>query len=941
MSTTPYSEADTRQQLIDARLRLAGWDVVDPSQVIRELDIHVGGASAAVRREKPVQYAGHRFADYALVLRGNPTAVVEAKKTSRDAQLGQEQAKQYAEQLQRIHGGRLPFIMYTNGHSIFFWDSERSSPAPVMGFPSRDDLEWLAQRRETRGALSVELINTAIAGRDYQIEAVRTLLDAVEHGGRRFLMVMATGTGKTRVAVALVDALMRAHWVKRVLFLVDRLALQEQALGAFKEHLPAAPRWPEEGETVFDRNRRIYVTTYPTMLNLIHAGTTPATWISPFFFDLIIADESHRSIYNTYKQVVSYFHGLTLGLTATPRDQIDHDTFTLFDCPSGEPTFAYTFDEAINHDPPYLCNFEVLNVRTKFQVQGIRGPALNEPEREQLSLEGIDPDTIDFEGTDLELKVTNSGTNALIVREFMEESIKDPSGTLPGKSIIFAVSVKHARRLQDLFDQMYPEHRGRLARVIVSDDSRAHGKGGLLDQFKTQNMPRVAISVDMLDTGVDIREVVNLVFAKPVYSYVKFWQMIGRGTRVLDENRTLRKPWCPEKDKFLIIDCWGNFEYFQMHPRGREPGEQVPMPVRLFRARLAKLEVALARNAHAVIEQVKRDLRADIAALPANNVVVLENQAHLAVVQSNAFWTHLGRDDMRFLRGTIAPILRAKSDADFKALRFETDVLELGAALLSGNREAAQALRETVVEQVAELPLGVNLVAAERELIDGVQGDDWWAAVDDAKLGDLVVRLGPLMRFRQQRPDPILALNLADLAAVRERIIVGPDGRDMPIAAYKERVEQAVRALVGENPVLQRLQMGAPVSEADLHGLAELLRRQDPGVDEERLRKAYDVRTASFIELIRHVLGVGTPLERRSTYVTRRFEDFIATHTTYTALQIRFLQTLRTFILQRGRLERRDLLEAPFTQLHPQGARGVFTPAEIEELVSFTQDLVA
>jgi hypothetical protein len=328
-----------------------------------------------------------------------------------------------------------------------------------MGFPTRDDLEWLAQRRETQGPLSVELLNPAIAGRDYQIEAVRTLLEAIEARRRKFLMVMATGTGKTRTAAALVDALMRAHWVKRVLFLVDRLALQEQALLAFKEHLPAAPRWPDQEETRFDRNRRIYVTTYPTMLNLIHAGTTPATWISPFFFDLIIADESHRSIYNVYQQVVRYFYGLTLGLTATPAITWT-TTPSLFDCSTHDPTFAYGFDEAVRHDPPYLCDFEVLNVRTKSQVEGIRGPRLDEPEREQLALEGLDPDAIDFEGTDLEQKVTNSGTNAVIVHEFMEECIKDPTGTLPGKSIFFAVSVKHARRLQDLFDRCIPSTGG-------------------------------------------------------------------------------------------------------------------------------------------------------------------------------------------------------------------------------------------------------------------------------------------------------------------------------------------------------------------------------------------------------------------------------------------------------------------------------------------------
>ena len=940
MTPEPYSEADTRQQVIDQNLRLAGWNLDDPSQVIQELDIYVAEGKTGAVRERATKYAGHQFADYGLVLRGVPAAVIEAKKTSRDAQLGQEQGLQYAERLRQIHHCPTPFVLYTNGYDTFFWDSELYPPAKVPGFPTRDDLEWMAERREGRRPLSVELINTAIAGRDYQIEAIRTLLDAIESRRRKFLMVMATGTGKTRTAVALVDALLRSRWVKRVLFLVDRIPLQEQALLAFKEHLPASPRWPEQGETTFDRNRRIYVTTYPTMLNLIHAGTTPANWISPFFFDLIIADESHRSIYNTYQQVVRYFHGLTLGLTATPRDHVDHDTFTLFDCPTGDPTFAYGFEEAVRHDPPYLCDFEVLKVRSKFQVEGIRGPQLGEPEREQLELEGLDPEAIDFEGTDLELKVTNSGTNAVIVREFMEEAIKDPTGTLPGKSIIFAVSVKHARKLQDLFDQLYPEHRGRLARVLVAEDSRVYGKGGLLDQFKNQDMPRVAISVDMLDTGVDVREAVNLVFAKPVYSYVKFWQMIGRGTRVLEADPRLRKPWCPEKDRFLIIDCWNNFEYFEMNPKGREPGQQVPMPVRLFWARLDQLEAAQLRAANDTTEALKADLRKALADLPANNVVVLERQADLARVRDDRFWHRLGADDLGFLRKTIAPILRAKSDADFKALRFETDVVDLGTALLLGNPDARDALRDAIIEQVEELPLGVNLVARERGLIEAVLTAPWWIDADDTKLRQLVDRLAPLMRFREQRRDPMLSLNLSDITAVHERIAIAPDGRDMPIAAYRHRVEETVQALLAQNPVLQRIQTGDRVTEEDLRELAELLRRQDPGIDEERLRKVYDARTASFLALMRHVLGV-EPLERWSVVVTREFERFISEHTTYTALQVRFLQTLRTFLLHRGRVERRDLVDSPFTRIHPDGVRGVFPPQEIEEILRFAGALAA
>lgn len=936
--TGPYSETDTRQQIIDEKLRLAGWNVDDPGQVIQELDIYVGGEGGATRER--ARHAGHRFVDYALQLRGRPAVVIEAKKTSRSAQLGQEQAMQYAQQLRDRAGVPLPFIIYSNGHETYFWDSAQYPPARVFGFPTREDLEWLVERRETRRPLSVELINRSIAGRDYQIEAVRAILDAIESRRGKFLLVMATGTGKTRTAAALVDVLQRAHWAKRVLFLVDRIALQGQALDAFREHLPNTPLWPQQGETRFDRNRRIYVSTYPTMLNLIHGGTTRDSWISPFFFDLIIADESHRSIYNIYRQVVSYFHGLTLGLTATPRDHVDFDTFNLFDCPSGEPTFAYTFDEAVAHDPPYLCDFEVLRVRTKFQVEGIRGPQLGGGEREQLELEGLDPDAIDFEGTDLEQKVTNSGTNALIVREFMEESIKDPGGVLPGKSIIFAVSKQHAYRLQELFDQLYPEHRGRLARVLVSDDSRVHGRGGLLDQFRTQDFPRVAISVDMLDTGVDVREVVNLVFAKPVYSYVKFWQMIGRGTRVLEGDRARRKPWCAEKDRFLVIDCWGNFEYFRLQPRGKEPGQQIPMPVRLFRARLDQLDAALRRGASEVVEQAKADLQADIGSLPANNVVVLERQRELAVVRDPGFWSRLDGAALGYLRLTIAPILRAQTGLDFKSLRFQTDIVELGIAMLDGRADAAQSLREIVISQIAELPLGVNLVARERELIAAAQTPEWWQRVRQDGLRDLAARLGPLMRFRQDRAAAMVALNLADLTAVRDRITIGPDGRDLPVSVYRQRVEETVRQLLAHNPVLQRLQSGEPVTDSDIRELAELLSRQDPGIDEQRLRRVYDVRRASFEQLMRHVLGV-EPIESWSTAVSRAFDDYIADHSNYTALQIRFLRTLRTFLLQRGRVERRDLVDSPFTQLHPEGVRGVFATGEIEELVRFTEGLVA
>ncbi|MBZ5588383.1 MAG: DEAD/DEAH box helicase family protein [Acidobacteriia bacterium] len=934
------NEAETRRRLIDEDLRLAGWVLDDPSQVIQELDIVVGDTERARVAEPESPYAGHQFADYGLLMHGKPIAVVEAKRTSKDAELGREQALRYATNLQRIHGGPLPFILYTNGYQTFLWEHGFYPPVQVHGFPTPDDLEWMDRRREGRKPLSVELIDTKISGRDYQIAAIRAVLEALEAKRTKLLLVMATGTGKTRVAVSLIDVLFRARWAKRVLFLVDRIALRDQALAAFKEFMPSEPAWPQEGDRSFVRGRRVYVTTYPTMLNLIQGSESPSAWISPHYFDVVIADESHRSIYNIYQQTLGYFHAIKIGLTATPTDRIDHDTFELFDCETYDPTFAYTYEEAIAHQPPYLCDFEVLKVRSKFQIEGIQGGALPPQVQSRLVAEGKDLDDIDFEGTDLERKVTNSGTNALIVREFMEECIKDPSGVLPGKTIVFAISKGHARRLEALFDRLYPEHAGRLARVLVSDDRFVYGKGGLLEQFKTQEMPRVAISVDLLDTGVDVRELVNLVFAKPVYSYVKFWQMIGRGTRVLEVDPAKRRPWCPEKDRFLIIDCWGNFEYFKMNPKGREPEQQAALPVRLFRARIEKLEAAVTAGRADIAELVKADLRADLAGLPRNNVVVKEAASDLATVRDDQFWEHLGAEGLVFLRTVIAPVLRARSEADFKALRFETEVVELGTALLQDNREAFEAIRDSVVLQVSELPLSVNLVARQRDLIEAVQGPAWWAQPTDGKLRELARRLAPLMRFRQRRSEPMMKLDIADLLATKEWVEVGPEHERMTSSAYRARVEAYVQELVASNPLVARIKAGEAVSDEEIHQLADLLERHDPHITVQLLRKVYNHRGADFVRLLRHVLGVER-LELWPETVTQAFDAFIAAHTTLGGLQLQFLQTLKTFILQTGRLAKEDLVQPPFTQLHPRGIRGVFKPAEIEEVMRLAERLVA
>jgi len=580
------SEAQTRREIIDKRLMKAGWDINNPQQVTLELDIWLKNQPIIAEPASP--YSGHLFADYAILDKyGKPIVVIEAKRTSEDPEKGKIQALNYAEKISETQNVSMPLVFYTNGYDIYFWDSKRYPPRKVFGFPTIADIERILFLRDNVKPLSSNLINPSISGRPYQIQAIRSVLEKMEQKRRQFLLVMATGTGKTRTCMGLLDVLMRSNWTQKVLFLVDRVALAQQAIEAIQDHLPNAPYWPKQGEKTFKADRRIYVATYPTMLNLIQQDICP---LNPHYFDMIVADESHRSIYNVYKNIFDYFDAVQLGLTATPKDHIDHNTFEMFDCENEMPTFAYSYQEAIDNVPPYLCDFEALSIKTKFQAEGINSETISENDMIKIIRDGEDPDLYNFEGTDLEKKVSNRGTNTVIVREFMEESIKDPSGVLPGKTIFFAISKKHAYRLCEVMNNLYPEYKGRLAEVILSDVKGVHGKGGLLDQFKNQDMPRIAISVDMLDTGIDIRELVNLVFAKPVFSYTKFWQMIGRGTRILEPEKI--KSWCPEKDKFLIMDCWQNFEYFKMRPKGKEPTATAPLPVRLFWARIEKLDIA-------------------------------------------------------------------------------------------------------------------------------------------------------------------------------------------------------------------------------------------------------------------------------------------------------------------------------------------------------------
>lgn len=929
------NESKTRKLLIDKQLKEAGWDVSDHTQVTSEYAINIGFTKEI--QEPQTKYQGFQFSDYVLLGKnGKPLAVVEAKKTSKDAELGREQAKQYCLNIQKESEGELPFCFYTNGHEIFFWDIGNYPPQKVVGYPTRDDLERYLYIQKNRKPLLTELINVDIAGRDYQIQAIRSVMEGIEKKRKNFLLVMATGTGKTRTCIALIDVLMRASWAERVLFLVDRIALRNQALDAFKEHLPHEPKWPKVGEKSIAKDRRIYISTYPTMLNIIR---DKAYSLSPHFFDLVVVDESHRSIYNTYKEVLHYFKTITVGLTATPTNIIDHNTFDLFKCEDGIPNYAYSYEEAVNNIPPFLCNFQVMKIQTKFQEEGINKRTITLNDQKKLIQEGKDIEEIEFEGSEIEKTVINKGTNVAIVKAFMEGSIKDTNGVLPGKTIFFCMSISHARRVEKIFDALYPEYAGELAKVIVSDDPRVYGKGGLLHQFTHNDMPRIAISVDMLDTGIDVREIVNLVFAKPVYSYTKFWQMIGRGTRLLEPTKI--KPWCPEKDSFLIIDCWDNFEYFQLNPTGREAKPQIPLPVRFAGFRIDKIEAALDKSEPEIAAKEIQNLKIQIEGLPQESIVIKDAKAELAKLDEG-FWKSLNSIKIDFLKKTVKPLFRTVSQADFKAMRFRKEVLELSLAYLKVETEKYETLKECIIETVSKLPLTINLVSKHKPFIDRVQTNAFWKDIEDDAFDLLADTIAPLVKFISSGtsisgPEK---LNLLDIITTKEMVEFGPANEAVSITKYKEMVENRINELTQNNPILQKIRDGLTVSKEESKQLADDLFNDEPHITEELLRKVYKHQKAQFIQFVKHILGVEN-LESFEEQVTKLFQVFIATHNNLNTRQMDFLNLLKSYIIEKGTIEKRNLVEAPFTIIHPKGIRGIFSTQEIKDILELTEKLAA
>ena len=899
-----YREDETRDAFIDLLLHEAGWAL--------------GGYND---REYPVtgmpSTTGKGYVDYVLWGDdGRPLAVVEAKRTRRSPLEGQEQARLYADALE-AQFGRRPVIFYTNGYEHFVWDDHPAigyPPRQISGFFTRQQLERMVQRRETRRSLADEPIDTAIAGRYYQRRAVRAVDDAYDRKQRQALLVMATGTGKTRTAAAIIKQLVDANWAKTVLFLADRTALVKQAARAFVELMPEVP------VVNLVENRagtgRVYASTYQTMMGLAQRTDDDGNrTFGAGAFDLIVIDEAHRSVYAKYGYLFEHFDALLLGLTATPKDEVDHNTYRLFHLEDGVPTDAYGLDRAV--DDGYLVPPHGISVGTTFLRQGIRYDDLSPAEKDMWDLMdwGDDgpPDSIDAD--EINRFLFNADTVDKVLALLMESGHKVAGGDTLAKTIIFAKNQRHADFIAQRFDAGWPELAGSFARVITHGVSYADH---LIEKFGEANeMPQIAISVDMLDTGIDVPEVANLVFFKPVRSKTKFWQMIGRGTRL---RPGLYGDGDDKKD-FFVFDFCGNLEFFSQDLPTAEGSTQKSLTQRIYEQRLALVCGLDASRGDDTLRESAADLLHEfVRGMTLDNVLVRPHRRFVEKFSERAAWDALGEVEAAEAL-TLGGLPSALNLGKEPSKRFDLLVLRRQVADLEGDAALAERCRETI-QAIAQDLLGkttIPLVAQQAELLDEVAGEQWWVDVTLPMLELVRLRLRDLAAFvtSEGSANPVYTdfedslVEAADVSLPGTTPGMNWERFCAKAAAYLREHENEV--------ALQKLRRNRQLTTVDLEALEGLL--IEAGAQETHLERA-KTETGGLGLFARSLVGLDPEA------VLEAFADFLD-NSKYDVNQVRYMTMVVDELTATGVMEPSRLYESPYTDDMPQGPDMAFPDGEV------------
>jgi type I restriction enzyme R subunit len=876
------NEFDTRQKYIDLDLKLAGWEF--GQNAVREYEV------TGMPNDQ-----GIGFVDYVLFGdNGKPIAVVEAKRTSNDPNVGKQQAKLYADCIQQMHGQR-PVIFYTNGFETYIWH-QPYPPRRVSGFYNNADLKLVIDRLTMKRELKNVEINDDITNRYYQKESILSVCDALENNERKMLLVMATGSGKTRTAISIVDVLSRHNWVKNVLFLADRKTLLLQAKKNFNNLLPSLSLCnlldnkdnPEESRMVFS--------TYPTMMNAIDdvKRKDGKKLFTVGHFDLIIVDESHRSIYKKYRSIFNYFDGMLLGLTATPKDEIDKNTYEIFNLESGVPTYAYELEKAVEDE--YLVDYRTIETKMKFLEEGIRYDDLTDEEKELYEETFEDEVGDDIDSGALNEWLFNADTIDSVLKNLMEKGIHVEGGDKLGKTIIFAKNHQHALKIVERFDALFPEYGGEFAKVI---DYSVNYYQTLIEEFSTkEKMPQIAVSVDMLDTGVDIPEVVNLVFFKKVRSKSKFWQMIGRGTRLCPDLLGIGQ----DKTHFLIFDYCGNFEFFRENPKGMEGKATESLTEKLFNSKveiIKELQGMEYQSEDYVSHRTEiiNDVFTDINALDDDNFRVRQHIQHVHKYKNKANWNSLTVMNVNEIKENISPIIVPFNDDEF-AKRFDLVMYTIELAKLQ-TKNATKPIRSVVTTAEALSKLGtIPQVVEQKPVIDKVLTEEFWESADIFELESVRAALRDLIKFIEKEKQKIYFTNFKDqVLEVKES---GPIFNSNDLQNYKKKVHHYLQEH-RDQLAIHKLRNNKKLTEQDLRSLETIL-WNELGTKEDYEKDFGDTPVS---KLVRQVVGLDPQAANEA------FSDFLSNEK-LNIHQSRFVKLIVDYVVKNGVMDKKVLQQDPF-----------------------------
>ena len=882
-------------------MKEAGWEVL-------ETENNVVPCKAGIEIQVDGMPNTHEvgFVDYVLYGRdGSPLALVEAKKTSADPIKGKHQATLYAECLEQKYGVR-PVIYYTNGYDTNIIDGLGYPNRRVFGFHTIAELELLIQRKN-RQDISDLKIREDIAGRHYQKSAVTAVCEHFNSKHRRALLVMATGTGKTRVSISLVELLMRNRWIKNVLFLADRTALVRQAKKNFVKILPQVPVCVlSENDTDRDMNARIMFSTYQTMINYIDNDSKD---FSIGRFDLVIIDEAHRSIFGKYTAIFDYFDSLLVGLTATPRNEVDRSTYHLFEMEQGIPNFDYELEEAVADK--FLVPYKGIIRHSKHINVGIKYNDLSEDEKDQLekvwayeaarkALDGTE-NKRDIRGEELFSYIFNEDTIDKVLQDLMTNGLKVQSGERIGKTIIFAYNHAHATQIVDRFKTIYPQYGADYCVLVDNYVTYAHN---LIERFEIRDKdPQIVVSVDMLDTGIDVPDILNLVFFKIVRSKIKFLQMIGRGTRLSEGIFGVDR----DKEEFYIFDYCENFDYFDKNPNGTEAKTTISLTERIFNIKtdiafelqaLRFQEDDFAKNYHST---TKTELIEQIGKLNTQRIDVRKNLLFVDKYKLESVWQYISQLDVLEIKTKISPLLTPTQE-DENAKKFDLLVLIVELSLLDDITNSIKSQEKIVtIAELLQDKTTIPQVKAKIDIIKEVLTTNFWENISVSNLERIRIELRELIKFLVGDKQATFAVDIEDTiedGGFAKGIVT--------VTTYKQRVFDFLATNRETNSVLQKILHIEKLERKDILELENILWKE-LGTKEDYERYTRDQFTGGNVAVfIRSIVGVDRKI------AVDKFSQFLSDNT-LNSQQQEYVKTIINYVCENGDITREVIAnESPF-----------------------------